>query len=64
MPITHNLDSLTKRLNIIEKAYLPQAAKAALKSFGFEARDILKKEMNVKTDLMVQTFGFLQEVKE
>ena len=44
MPITHNLDSLIKRLNVIEKAYLPDAAKAALKSFGFEARDILKKK--------------------
>ena len=48
MAITHNLDSLIKRLNVIEKAYLPQAAKAALKSFGFEARDILKKEMKEK----------------
>ena len=48
MAITHNLDSLIKRLNVIEKAYLPDAAKAALKSFGFEARDILKKEMKEK----------------
>ena len=48
MAITHNLDSLIKRLNVIEKAYLPQAAKAALKSFGFEARDILKNEMKEK----------------
>ena len=48
MAITHNLDSLIKRLNVIEKAYLPDAAKAALKSFGFEARDILKNEMKEK----------------
>ena len=48
MAITHNLDSLIKRLNVIEKSYLPQAAKAALKSFGFEARDILKNEMKEK----------------
>ena len=48
MATTHNLDSWINRLNGSEKAYPPQAAKAALKSFGFEARDILKNEMKEK----------------
>ena len=46
--IIHNLDGLIKRLNIIEKSVLPQAAKAALKSFGFDAREILQNEMREK----------------
>ena len=46
--ITHNIDDIIKQLNIIEKSVLPQAAKAALKSFGFDAREILQNEMRVK----------------
>ena len=45
MAITHNLDSLIKRLNLIEKSYLPEAANKALKSFGFEARKLIQDEM-------------------
>ena len=46
--ITHNIDDIIKQLNIIEKSVLPQAAKAALKSFGFDAREILQNEMREK----------------
>ena len=45
MAITHNIDSIIKKLNLIEKAYLPQAAEQALKSFGFESRKTLADEM-------------------
>ena len=43
--ITFNVDGLIKQLDLIEKAYLPDAAKSALKSFGFDAREILQDEM-------------------
>ena len=45
MAITHNLESLIKRLNLIEKSYLPETANKALKSFGFEARKLIQDEM-------------------
>ena len=38
-------DKLIKRLDIIEKSLLPQAAEQALKSFGFDARELLQREM-------------------
>jgi len=43
--ITHNIDDIFKQLTLVEKAYLPQAASQALKSFGFESRKILADEM-------------------
>ena len=43
--VTHNLDKLIDRLNVIEKSLVPQAAEQALKSLGFEIRDLLQKEM-------------------
>jgi len=43
--ITHNIDDIIKQLTLVEKAYLPQAASQALKSFGFESRKILADEM-------------------
>ena len=43
--IEFNADKLIKKLNLIEKAYLPQAAEQALKSFGFESRKTLADEM-------------------
>ena len=46
--IEFNADKLIKKLNLIEKAYLPQAAEQALKSFGFDARELLQKEMQDK----------------
>ena len=45
MAITHNINSIIKKLDLIEKAYLPQAAEQALKSFGFESRKTLADEM-------------------
>ena len=45
MEITHNIDDIFKQLTLVEKAYLPQAASQALKSFGFESRKILADEM-------------------
>ena len=45
MAITHNIDDIIKQLTLVEKAYLPQAASQALKSFGFESRKILADEM-------------------
>ncbi len=45
MAITHNIDEVIKSLTLVEKAYLPQAASQALKSFGFESRKILADEM-------------------
>ena len=46
--ITFNADKLIKKLNLIEKAYLPQAAEQALKSFGFESRKTLADAMRDK----------------
>ena len=43
--IEFNVDKLIKKLDLIEKAYLPQAAEQALKSFGFESRKTLADEM-------------------
>ena len=43
--IEFNIDKLIKKLDLIEKAYLPQAAEQALKSFGFESRKTLADEM-------------------
>ena len=43
--ITFQADKLIRKLNLIEKAYLPQAAEQALKSFGFESRKTLADEM-------------------
>ena len=48
MEITHNIDSIIKKLDLIEKAYLPQAAEQALKSFGFESRNTLADAMRDK----------------
>ena len=43
-----NIDKLIKKLDLIEKAYLPQAAEQALKSFGFESRNTLADAMRDK----------------
>ena len=43
--ITFDAEKLIRKLNLIEKAYLPQAAEQALKSFGFESRKTLADEM-------------------
>ena len=43
--ITFNVDKLIRKLDIIEKSHLPKAAEQALKSFGFDVREVLQKEM-------------------
>jgi len=46
--VIFNVDKLIKKLDIIQKAHLPKAAEQALKSFGFDARELLQKEMKDK----------------
>jgi len=46
--VTFNVDKLIKKLDIIQKSHLPKAAEQALKSFGFDARELLQKEMQDK----------------
>ena len=43
--ITFNVDELIKKLDPIQRVYLLGAAKSALKSFGFDTREILQDEM-------------------
>ena len=43
--ITFNVDKLIKKLDIIQKSHLPKAAEQALKSFGFDVRELLQDEM-------------------
>ena len=43
--LTLNIDGLIKELDLIQRVYLQDAAKSALKSFGFDAREILQDEM-------------------
>tara|TARA_B100001093_G_scaffold314894_1_gene300461 strand:+ start:160 stop:855 length:696 start_codon:yes stop_codon:yes gene_type:complete len=43
--VTFNVDKLIKKLDLIEKVHVPKAAEQALKSFGFDVRELLQKEM-------------------
>ena len=43
--ITFNVDKLIRKLDIIQKSHLPKASEQALKSFGFDVRELLQKEM-------------------
>ena len=43
--IEFNADKLIKKLDIIQKSHLPKASEQALKSFGFDVREILQDEM-------------------
>ena len=43
--ITFNVDSLIRKLDIIQKSHLPKASEQALKSFGFDVRELLQDEM-------------------
>ena len=43
--ITFNVDKLIRKLDIIQKSHLPKASEQALKSFGFDVREILQDEM-------------------
>ena len=43
--ITFNVDNLIKKIDIIQKSHLPKASVQALKSLGFDLRELLQKEM-------------------
>ena len=43
--ITFNVDSLIRKLDIIQRSHLPKASAQALKSLGFDLREVLQKEM-------------------
>ena len=43
--ITFNVDKLIRKLDIIQRSHLPKASAQALKSFGFDVREVLQKEM-------------------
>ncbi len=40
--VTFNVDKLIKQLNLIEKVHVPKAAEQALRSFGFDVRELLQ----------------------
>ena len=46
--ITHNIDAVIKQLDTYQRSHLPKAASQALKSFGFDSRELLQKEMDTK----------------
>ena len=46
--VTFNVDKLIKKLDLIEKVHVPKAAEEALRSFGFDVRELLQKEMAEK----------------
>ncbi|RNC87589.1 MAG: hypothetical protein ED554_11805 [Synechococcus sp. YX04-3] len=43
--VTFNVDKLIKKLDLIEKVHIPKAAEQALRSFGFDVRELLQQEM-------------------
>ena len=43
--ITFNVDKLIRKLDIIQKSHLPKASEQALKSLGFDLREVLQREM-------------------
>ena len=43
--VTFNVDKLIKKLDLIEKVHVPKAAEQALRSFGFDVRELLQDEM-------------------
>ena len=43
--ITFDVERLIKQLDLIEKSHLPKAAEQALRSFGFDVRELLQDEM-------------------
>ena len=43
--ITFNVDKLIRKLDIIQRSHLPKASEQALKSLGFDLREVLQKEM-------------------
>ena len=43
--ITFNVDSLIRKLDIIQRSHLPKASEQALKCLGFDLREVLQKKM-------------------
>ena len=43
--ITFNFDKLIRKLDIIQRSHLPKALEQALKSLGFDLREVLQDEM-------------------
>jgi len=43
--ITFNVDKLVRKLDIIQRSHLPKASEQALKSLGFDLREVLQDEM-------------------
>ena len=43
--ITFDVDKLIRKLDIIQKSHLPKASEQALKSLGFDLREVLQREM-------------------
>ena len=43
--ITFIVDNLIKKIDIIQKSHLPKASEQALKSLGFDLREVLQREM-------------------
>ena len=43
--VTFNVDKLIRKLDIIQRSHLPKASEQALKSLGFDLREVLQKEM-------------------
>ena len=43
--ITFNVDKLIRKLDIIQRSHLPKASEQALKSLGFDLREVLQDEM-------------------
>ena len=45
MAITHNIDSIIRKLDLLERSVLPQALEGALKDYGFYWRQFIQTEM-------------------
>ena len=43
--ITFNVDKLIRKLDLIQKSHLPKASEQALRSLGFDLRELLQREM-------------------
>lgn len=43
--VTFNVDKLIRKLDIIQRSHLRKASEQALKSFGFDVRELLQDEM-------------------
>ena len=46
--VVFDIQAIAREIDLIENVYLPDAARQALKSFGFEARELLQREMAAK----------------